>query len=109
MGCRPRMLFDDERSLAWALAEATTPHLSTAQLNDLHVAIGVGETFAAIRCLLTSAADKRITLPPELVQGCTRWLAAYAGHEDEWYLRGLVERAGSIDQWSPMPSRRIGS
>jgi hypothetical protein len=25
------MLFDDERSLAWALVEATTPHLSTAQ------------------------------------------------------------------------------
>jgi hypothetical protein len=85
------MLFDDERSLAWALVEATTPHLSTAQRNDLHVAIGVGETFAAIHYLITSAADNRITLAAELVHRCTRWLDAYAGHEDECYLRGRVE------------------
>jgi hypothetical protein len=85
------MLFDDERSLAWALVEATTPHLSTAQRNDVHMAIGVGETFAAVHFLITSAADKRITLQAALVQLCTRWLDAYAGHDDERYLRGLVE------------------
>lgn len=91
MGCLPRMLFDDERSLAWALVEATAPHLSTAQRNDIHVAIGVGETFVVIQYLITSAADRRITVPAELVHGCTRWLDAYAGHEDECYLRDLVE------------------
>jgi hypothetical protein len=85
------MLFDDERSLAWALVEATTPHLSAAQRNDVHVAIGVGEAFAAIHYLITSAADKRVTLPAELVHRCTRWLDAYGAHEDERYLRGLVE------------------
>jgi hypothetical protein len=85
------MLFDDERSLAWALVEVTTSHLSTAQRNDVHMAIGVGETFAAIHYLITSAADKRITVPAALVHRCTRWLDAYAGHDDESYLRGLVE------------------
>ena len=85
------MLSHDERSLAWALAEAATAHLSTAQRNDLHVAIGVGETFAAIHYLITSAADKRITLPAPLLHRCSQWLDGYAGHEDEWYLRGLVE------------------
>lgn len=85
------MLFDDERSLAWALVEATAPHLRTAQRTDVHVAIGVGETFAVIHYLITSAADRRIAVPAELFHGCTRWLDAYAGHEDKCYLRGLVE------------------
>lgn len=85
------MLHDDEISLAWALAEAARPHLSNVERNDVHVAIGVGETFAAIHCLMTSAAGNRITLPAELVHRCTSWLDAYAGHEDEWYLRSLVE------------------
>lgn len=85
------MLFDGERSLAWALVEATAPHLGTAQRNDVHVAIGVGETFAVIDYLITSAADRRVTVPAELVHGCTWWLDVYAGHEDECYLRGVVE------------------
>ncbi len=42
------MVHDDEISLAWALAEAARPHLSNVERNDVHVAIGVGETFAAI-------------------------------------------------------------
>jgi len=85
------MLFHDEASLAWALAEATTPHLCTAERNAIHVSIGVGDIFAAIHCLITSAADNRIDLPAELVDRYTQWLDAYAGHEDEWYLRRLVE------------------
>ena len=85
------MLHDDEISLAWALAEAARPHLSYVERNDVHVAIGVGETFAAIHCLMTSAAGNRITLPAELVHRCTSWLDAHAGHEDERYLRSLVE------------------
>jgi hypothetical protein len=90
-GWRRRMLHDDEIRLAWALAEAARPHLSNVERNDVHVAIGVGETFAAIHCLMTSAVGKKITLPAELVHRCTSWLGAYAGHEDEWNLRRPVE------------------
>ena len=85
------MVHDDEIGLAWALAEAARPHLSNVERNDVHVAIGVGETFAAIHCLVTSAAGNRIALPAELVHRCTRWLDAYAGHEVEWNLRRLVD------------------
>ena len=85
------MLHDDEISLAWALAEVARPHLSNVERNDVHVAIGVGETFAAIRCLMLSAAGNRITLPAQLVHRCTSWVDAYAGHEDERHLRSLVE------------------
>ena len=79
-------------SLAWALAEAARPHLGPAGRNNGHVAIAVGgEMFSAIHHLITSVADKRITLMPELVQRCRSWLDAYAGHEGERHLRGVLE------------------
>jgi hypothetical protein len=84
------MLLDDEIGLAWALAEAVRPHLGIVECNNIHVAIAVGETFAAIRHLITSAADNRIALTPELVQRCSGWLDAYTGHEDDLRLRGLL-------------------
>jgi hypothetical protein len=90
-GVLTAMQLDDERSLAWALIDATRPHLSIAQRNNVHVAIGVGDTFVAMHLMITSAADQRIGLPAELVHRCIRWLDSYAGHEDECYLRDLVE------------------
>ena len=81
------MLFDDETSLAWALTEAARPHLSPAERDEVHVTIAVGETFSAIHHLITSTADRRIPLTPELVQRCRIWLDAYAGHEHERHLR----------------------
>jgi len=81
-----------ETSLAWALAEATKPHLNTVERSDVHVTIGVGETFAAIRYLITSAASNRIALSARLVQQCQSWLDLHIGHEDERHLRGLVEQ-----------------
>jgi hypothetical protein len=81
----------EETNLAWALAEAITPHLSAVERNHVFVVIGAGETFAAIRHLFKSAAFKRIPLQPDLLRQCTSWLHAYVGHEDERYLRHLVE------------------
>jgi hypothetical protein len=81
-----------ERSLAWALAEAAKLHLNAVERSDVHVSIGVGETFAAIKDLLTLAAGKRIALPAEFVHRCHGWLDVHIGHEDERYLRGLVEQ-----------------
>ena len=81
-----------ETSLAWALAEAAKPHLNAVERSDVHVAIGVGDTFGAIRFLITSAADRRIALPAEVILGCHGWLDVYVGHEDERHLSGLVEQ-----------------
>lgn len=80
-----------EASLAWALAEAAKPYLCAVERNDVYVAIGTGERFAAIRQLIKSLAVKRIPLPADLVQWCLTWLHAYLGHEDEGYLRHLIE------------------
>src|SRR6478672_3655452 len=68
-----------ETALAWALAEAVKPHLSAIERNHVFMAIGAGETFAAIRGLVRSIAVKRIALRPDLVQQCITWLHAYVG------------------------------
>jgi len=80
-----------EPALAWALAEVVKPHLSATERNHVFMAIGAGETFAAIRGLVKSVAVKRIALRPDLVQQCITWLHAYVGQEDEPYLRRLIE------------------
>jgi hypothetical protein len=49
--------------LAWSLAEAVKPHLSTVERNHVYVAIGIDETFTAIHRLITSAATNQIALP----------------------------------------------
>jgi hypothetical protein len=84
-------LLVQETDLAWALAEAVTPHLSAIERNHVFMAIGAGESFAAIRGLFKSVAVKRIALRPDLVQQCITWLHAYVGHMDERYLRRLIE------------------
>ena len=84
--------FVRETSLAWALADAAKPHLNVVERSDVYVAIGVGDTFAAIHSLITSPAGRRIAIPAQLVRECHGWLDFYAGHGDEPYLRGLVEQ-----------------
>jgi hypothetical protein len=80
----------EETTLAWALAEAVKPHLSAIECNFVFMAIGAGETFAAIRGLVKSVAVKRIALRPDLVQQCITWLHGYIGQDDERYLRRLI-------------------
>jgi hypothetical protein len=80
-----------ETALAWALAEAVKPHLSAIERNHVFMAIGAGETFAAIRGLVKSVAVKRIALRSDLAQQCITWLHAYVGQDDERYLRLLIK------------------
>lgn len=80
-----------EAKLAWAVAEAAKPYLSAVERDAVFVAIGAGETFAAIRQLFRSVEIKRIPLRPDLLHHCRTWLHGYFGHEDERYLRRLIE------------------
>ncbi|TMS53369.1 hypothetical protein [Mycobacterium sp. DBP42] len=77
--------------LAWALVEVAKPHLSALERNYTFVALGAGDTFAAVHQLLKIIAAKRIPLQSRLVLLCRTWLATYAGHEEYEYLRGIVE------------------
>jgi hypothetical protein len=80
-----------EANLAWAVAEAAKPHLNAVERDEVFVAIGAGETFAAMRQLLRSVEIKRIPLGLDLLQQCRTWLRGYGGHDDERHLRRLIE------------------
>jgi hypothetical protein len=80
-----------ETDLAWALIEVAKPHLNRLERNYAFVATGAGDTFAAIHHLLKLIAAKGIPLPPSLVRLCVTWLDSYASHEEEPYLRRLIE------------------
>jgi hypothetical protein len=95
----------EEADLAWALAEAATRHLSAVERDRVYVAIGVGETFAAIRYLIEVIACKRIGISADLVRQCTSLLDAYAGHEEEPYLRGAIAHVLSLRRSASLTAR----
>jgi hypothetical protein len=80
-----------ESNLAWALIEAVKQNLSLPERNRVFIAIGAGDTFAAIRQLINLIAAKHIPLRPQLLQVCATWLDTYAVHEEHGRLRRLIE------------------
>jgi hypothetical protein len=79
-----------EANLAWAVDEAVEPYLSAVERDAVFVAIGAGDTCAAIRVLLRSVEIKGIPLRPDLLHQCRTWLRGYGGHDDERDLRHLI-------------------
>jgi len=80
-----------ETNLAWALIEVAKAHLNVLERNYVFVTTGAGDTFAAIHHLLKLIAVKGIPLRPSLVRLCVTWLDSYAFHDEEPYLRRLIE------------------
>jgi hypothetical protein len=80
-----------ETNLAWTLIEEAKPHLNRLERNYAFVTTGAGDTFAAIHHLLKLIAAKGIPLRPHLVQLCVTWLDSYAFHDEEPYLRSLID------------------
>ena len=97
-----------EADLAWALALAAKPHLNVVERTDLFVAIGAGETSAVVRALVKWFAIKRIPVDPDLVQQCMSWLDGYVGHEDERFLRRLIEDVVFPMAIQPWATLRVG-
>ena len=82
-----------EAEVAWSLVDAARPYLYTTERNDVFIAIGVGETFAAIGVLLDVITRVDARLEARLAARLWTWLDAYAGHEDEPRLRRLIRQA----------------
>jgi hypothetical protein len=100
-----------EANLAWAVAEAAKPYLNAAERDAVFVALGAGETFAAMRGLLRSVEINRIPLGLDLLVQCRMWLRGYGGHDDERHLRRLIEEPliphviGARETMRPRPAR----
>jgi hypothetical protein len=80
-----------EANLAWTVAEAAERYPSAVERDAVFVAIGAGDTCAAIRRLLRSVEIKRIPLRPDLLHQRRTWLRGYGWHDDERDLRHLIE------------------
>jgi hypothetical protein len=82
----------NEAELAWAFAQAANPnpYLTAIERNDVYVAIGGGETFSAIRCLITAVVRARQALPRDLLMKFEKWLDAYVRNDDEPHVRKLI-------------------
>ncbi|WP_152981316.1 tryptophanase [Mycobacterium intracellulare] len=101
------MVHDEELKLAWALAGFAEPYLNTVERTNIHVRIGVGETFSAICSLITRIVREGAPLPADLVAALTDWLHGYAGTEDEPRLRELIDHMKSAVRHTPTtPSER---
>jgi hypothetical protein len=93
-----------EANLAWALIEATKPHLTAGERNHVFVTVGAGDTFATIGVLLNLAAAKGISWHPHLVQLCRSWVDGYAFHDQHQHLRGLIEDCLRPNAVQPSPA-----
>lgn len=92
----------DGTALAWKLATAVRPHISTAQAHDIHIAIGIGEIFDAIDVLITVLTRQQIALDPTLIITANSWLDRYLGQPAEPRLRALLAEMKAL---RPPPTR----
>ncbi len=82
-----------EAEVAWSLADTARLCLDTAERNDVFIAIGIGETFAAISLLLDAITRADARVEARLAARLWTWLDAYAGQDDEPRLRRSIQQA----------------
>ena len=80
----------DADALAWALAAVAAPHLGRTHRDRVYIALGIGETFAAIEDLITLIAAHRIPLSGDLMATVSTWLDYYDGHPAHPRLQELL-------------------
>jgi hypothetical protein len=98
-----------ETNLAWTLIEVAKPHLNVLERNYVFVTTGAGDTFAAIHHLVKLIAAKGIPLRPSLVRLCLTWLDSYTFHDEEQYLRRLIEGFLLPDAIRALTATRVNS
>lgn len=86
----PAAKVPDDTALAWELVAAARPHMARAEADQVHIAIGIGETFAAIDVLITAIARDRIAIGEDLLATVGTWLGCYLGQDAEPRLRQLL-------------------
>ena len=79
-----------DQDLAWALADIADPQCRCEERHYIYVAIGVGDTFSAIRALVMVIVREGLSLPLDLVAELPSWLNAHSHNESEPHLRALV-------------------
>jgi hypothetical protein len=83
MGTRMRSV-----DLAWTLAASAKDHLDTAERNLIYVALGSGDTYSAIRRLISVAVRERVPLPQNLIDALQDWNSAH--HDRDTKLSAVI-------------------
>jgi hypothetical protein len=81
-----------EATLAWALADIVSVCFTAHDHLGIYIAVGAGETYAAIEQMLDIAVCKRYPLPATLLDALAVWLDCYIGDEHEPTVRSLLNR-----------------
>ena len=97
----------EETSLAWALIDAAKPHLNMHERNHVFTTVGAGDSFEAIRHLLKLIATKHVVLHPQLVQQCKAWVETYSLHEEQLWLRRVIEGFLMSDSVPALTANRV--
>lgn len=83
-------LTTDGATLAWKLADLASKSLSRSERQAVYVAIGSGDTQAAMVKLLSILAHRQVCVPPPVRLQIQRWLFGYAGSTFGNSLRPIV-------------------
>jgi hypothetical protein len=63
--------------LAWTLAASVKDHLDAQERNLIYMALGSGDTYSAIRGLISAAVRERVWLPRNLINALLDWQSAH--------------------------------
>jgi hypothetical protein len=77
--------------LAWSLAEAADHCLDASTRFDVYVALGAGDTYAAIRDLTRVAARGQVELAAEVVAALGAWWAIHKDPDDHYEAAHVAE------------------
>jgi hypothetical protein len=90
-------------NLAWALADAINDCLGRTERVGIYVALGSGDTHAAIRRLTSAALCKRVELATEVSDAVLDWLHAQDGWSADFAMWMALSSTGFT---SPRTSSR---
>lgn len=81
----PSIISDED--MAWLLVDAAKSCLTGYARTIVFVELGCGESYLAIKRILTALLSTRIAVPVAILSMLTGWLNGYAGSPEEPQLR----------------------
>jgi hypothetical protein len=82
------IISDDD--MAWLLVDAVKPCLTGYERTLIFVELGCGESYLAIKHILTALLSTGMALPEAIISKFTGWLSGYAGSPEEPQLRMML-------------------
>jgi hypothetical protein len=85
----PPIICDED--MAWSLVDAVGSCLTGYERTIAFVELGCGESYLAIRRILTALVSTRMALPVAILSKLIGWLNCYAGNPEEPQLRMMLD------------------